>query len=306
MISIKAKPYPILLTACLLLVAGSSAYMSIYGLMSVFMNNAIVVTSMGLGMETGKILIVSYTYRHWKNLTALSRIFYIMIVFVLVFLTSIEVMGFLSQSHIMTSRELRISETAIKGLQKEASILSEQISNIENTLAGLPASYVTRRIHEQKAFGYDQKQVRLLEIVKQQAELEAEMVIDRDHAGPVFAVARIINIYETTAIALFILVLVLVLEPLSIGLTLFATAAWMEAHKEPELKPKPCESNEELINIQKEYNLSVAQILRITGRKKPITCKAWLDSTTPMPEKALRAVKTWAKRRHTSPPHSKK
>ena len=52
--------YPLLITVCLILVAGSSAYMSIYGLISVFSVNARVIMCTGVGMEIGKILIVSY------------------------------------------------------------------------------------------------------------------------------------------------------------------------------------------------------------------------------------------------------
>ena len=289
--------YPILVTVSLLLVAGSSIYMSVYGLMAVFASNATVIICMGLGMEIGKILTVAHLYRNWPNLRRLARSLYILIVSVLVLLTSIEVIGFLSLSHANAIQTLRATQTALKGLQKEAAILKEQLGTLDATLAGLPASYVTRRIKERQSSGYPQKQARLLEIAKQQAEIETRLIQDQTNSGPIYAVARILKINETDAIAMLILILVSVLEPLSIGLTLATSAAW--ATRKTSLNQCPPQSSQgtgtgqELAPIVRQYNLSIAQLASITGRKKAKTCEAWLDGTTPVPAKALQAVRTW-------------
>ena len=286
--------YPVLVTISLLLVSGSSIYMSVYGLMAAFVSDASAVMCMGLGMEIGKILTVAHLYRNWQKLGGLTKSLYVLIVSVLVLLTSIEVIGFLSMSHTSSTKDLRAAETAIKGLKKEATILQEQISTIESTLAGLPVSHVTRRIKEREAFGYEQKQARLLEITKHQAELEAGFIRDQASSGPIFAVAKVLKINETDAIAMLILILVLVLEPLSIGLTVATSAAWMTHKMTAREEPPYDSSNKELIGLQKQFSLSVGQLVRITGRKKPKTCEAWLNGTTPVPTKALQAVQAWA------------
>jgi len=152
--------------------------MSVYGLMAAFSSDASVVMCMGLGMEIGKILTVAHLYRNWQKLGGLTKSLYVLIVSVLVLLTSIEVIGFLSLSHARATQTLRATETTLQGLKKEAAILQEQISATDATLAGLPTSHVTRRIKERKASGYGQKQARLLEITKHQAELEAGFIRD--------------------------------------------------------------------------------------------------------------------------------
>ena len=286
--------YPILVTISLLLVSGSSIYMSVYGLMSAFVSDASVVMCMGLGMEIGKILTVAHLYRNWQKLGGLTKSLYVLIVSVLILLTSIEVIGFLSMSHTSSSKDLRATETALKGLKKEAMILQKQILTIDSTLAGLPTSHVTRRIKERETFGYEQKQARLLEITKQQAELETGFIRDQVSSGPIFAVAKIMKINETDAIAILILILVLVLEPLSIGLTVATSAAWMTHKTTSKEEPQRATSNEELIAFQKQYGLGIGQLASITGRKKPKTCEAWLNGTTPVPAKALQAVQAWA------------
>jgi len=274
--------------------------MSVYGLMAVFKSNVEIIVCMGLGMEIGKILIVSHLYRHWSKLKVLTRSLYILVVTVLVLLTSIEVMGFLAQSHATGTLNLRSTETALKALNKEEETLREQISIIDATLAGLPDSYVSRRINERKASGYNEKQARLLQIAKQQSQLESILLRDQEYAGPIFAVARIMQIDEVQAITIFILLLVIVLEPLSIGLTVATTAAWLTWQSEPAVNAKRSTSTEELNAIQRKYKLTVDQLTGITGRKKTRTCEEWLSGKTPVPAKALRSVKAWASRQRIS------
>ena len=287
--------YPILITISLLLVAGSSAYMSVYGLMSVFLNNKEIIMCMGIGMEIGKILIVSHLYRNWQKLRGLTKSLNILVVSVLVFLTSIEVIGFLAQSHISTSHDLRTAVIALKALNIEEEIIEKQILVIDTTLAGLPSSYVSRRIKERKAASYNEKQSRLLGIAKRKAQLETTILTDKERAGPIFAIAKIMRINETDAIAFLILLLVLVLEPLSVGLTVATSAAWIRQTTTPKIITNKRTSSDDLNSLQRKHKLTVAQIAGITGRKKQKTCKGWINGKTPVPHKALRAVQTWAK-----------
>jgi len=292
--------YPVLLTITLFLVAGSSAYMSVYGLMSVFSNTQRIIMCTGLGMEIGKILIVSYLYLNWQKLNRLTRVLYFLILSVLVLLTSIEILGFLSQSHSSSTRDLMTTRASINALEKEEYFLKGQISVIDNTLEGLPSGYVTRRIKERKASGYDEKQDRLLKIAQEHAQLEKRIILERESAGPVFAAARIMKINESHAIALFILFLVIVLEPLSIGLTVAASAAWTRQRIVPEMKLKPDTSIGEINEIQDKYHLTADQLAKITGRKKTKTCQAWLNGTTPVPPRALKAVEKWVEKQTNS------
>ncbi len=89
--------YPALVTLSLILVFGSSAYMSVSGLLYIFPNSPWIIISMGLGMEIGKILTISHLYRNWEKYRSMMRLCYIIIIAVLTFLTSFDVMGFLSQ-----------------------------------------------------------------------------------------------------------------------------------------------------------------------------------------------------------------
>ena len=218
--------HKILITSALLLVFGTSAYMSIYGLAAVFAGAGMVAVLMGAGMELGKLLTVIHLHRQWSGLRFFMRSFYMIVIAALVMITSFEILGYLSQSHIQGTRDLTLGRTALIALEHEEQLLAGSIATIDITLAGLPAGFVTKRIRERQAAGYDQMQARLVEIAKERSDLEKQCITNRAYAAPIFAAAGIFGIDATRAASIFILVLVMVLEPLSIGLAVAASSAW--------------------------------------------------------------------------------
>jgi hypothetical protein len=288
--------YPTLVTLSLILVFGSSAFMSISGLLSIFSNNTITIISMGLGMEIGKILSISHLYRTWQKNNNFTKVWYIFIILVLTLLTSFEVMGFLSQCHQKSVQDIQIIQSKVEALNDEESVLRSQIHIIDQTLNGLPETHVSRRINERKNSGYSEKQNRLLELIRQKANLETQLISGDDNSNPILAIAKILKMDDSFIISIFIPFLVLILEPLSIGLTIAANSAWINYQKpEPpkNAQPKNQIQTKELNNLQKDYDLSVFQIAKITGRKKLKTCEGWLKGTIPTPQRALAEVQAW-------------
>ena len=221
-----------LVTTALLMVFGTSAYMSVYGLAAVFTAHLPVVVCMGIGMELGKLLVVIHLHRRWLSMRFGGRIFYLSVAAALLMITSCEIMGFLAQSHTVTSRDLTASQATLSALDLEAELLNRQIEVTDTTLAGLPAGYVTRRIVEREKVGYGAARERLLAIARQRADLAADIVDKTAQAGPVFAVARLAGLDPARAATFFILVLVMVLEPLCIGLAVATSAAWLPASQD--------------------------------------------------------------------------
>jgi hypothetical protein len=297
--------YPTLVTLSLILVFGSSAFMSISGLLSIFSNNTITIISMGLGMEIGKILSISHLYRTWQRNNILVKTGYIFIVFVLILLTSFEVMGFLSQCHQKTVQSNHIIQSRVDALSEEEAVLRSQINTIDQTLNGLPKTHVSRRINERKNSGYEDKQNRILEIIKHKAELEAKLISEKDYSNPVSSIAKILKINDSKVISIFIPFLVLILEPLSIGLTIAANSAWMNNKKSippPKTDFKDTKNQtEELQSLQEKHNLTVSQIAKITGRKKLKTCEGWIDGTIPTPPRALAEIQAWVEKEYAKP-----
>ena len=116
-----------LVTIALFLVFGTSAYMSIYGLTAVFTGVTVVVIGMGIGMELGKILTVVHLHRNWRAIGWHARLFFIAVIGALTIITSIEVLGFLTQRHTVSTKALAAIDAQITELNNEAEILRNHI-----------------------------------------------------------------------------------------------------------------------------------------------------------------------------------
>jgi hypothetical protein len=295
--------YRLLITTALALVFGTSAYMSVYGLAAVFAAHLIVVVCMGAGMELGKLLVVIHLHRRWTALNLAARMFYMLVVAILVTITSCEIAGFLAQSHVATASDLESSQAKVAALDQEAALLERQIAVTDQTLAGLPAGYVSRRIAERERTGYGAAQKRLVEISQKRAELTAAIAEKTAHAGPVFAMARLAGLDASTAATVFILVLVSVLEPLSIGLSVASSAAWESGSSESKTvnqrdRATACRTGADTRNafmkIVNDHNLSTKEVAAITGRKRTGTAEAWMNGTARVPPRALKNLRRWA------------
>jgi len=320
----------ILIPIAFVLVWGTSSYMSVAGLTAAIPGNMAVIMLMGCGLELGKISLVIFLHRRWKSLGVLSRAFYIAVALCLTCMTSIEVMGYLSQRHAEAVRGMAVSDARITSLDREAEILRRSINTVDATLAGLPEGYVTRRIVERRKAGYDRMQARLIEIAGIRAGLTKRNIEDTAYSGPVFAAARLMGVGHEQATTLFILALVLIFEPLSLGLAVASSAVMTRADEtgrphghengqpaEPakgghengqsgqrrpktaiEVKSRGYERptlTAELNKLMIDYDLTAADVAAITGKKQAETANAWAAGQPEIPIKALRKLRKWTK-----------
>jgi len=215
----------ILLSLSLTLVWGTTAYMSVGGLMALFGASA-VIACLATGMELGKLACVIHLHRAWDRLPIGGRAFYMAVIAVLVGLTAIEAAGYLIQGHQQGVAGLARASAEIDGLAARQTILRDRIETIDSTLAGLPPGYVTRRIREREAAGYDALQAELLSVTGRLQDLRTGQVSARAEAGPVAALAHLAGVPADRAMLMLVAILVCVMEPLGLGLAVAASAAW--------------------------------------------------------------------------------
>ncbi|MDT8380540.1 MAG: hypothetical protein RQ739_16790 [Desulfotignum sp.] len=105
---------------------------------------------------------------------------------------------------------------------------------------------------------------------------------------------------DSDIITIFIPLLVLILEPLLIGLTIAANSAWNNSRQKTESQKSspsgPRDLTKELQQLQKDYDLSIEQIAKITSRKKLKTCRGWVDGSIPTPPRALAEIQAWVEK----------
>jgi len=214
-----------------------------------------------------------------------------------------EVLGFLTQRHAGSTKDLVAIDSQITELNKEADILRSHIAVVDQALAGLPLGYVTKRFREREAAGYDRIRDRLLEIVREISELKTSKIVSAVYSTPIFAASRIFGLNPEKTISMFVLTIVAVLEPLSIGLAVATGSAWRLGNGRD--RPIVAETAQktakvahpyiiELRELSERHNLKIEDIAEITGRKQGETIKGWLNGKPIIPIKALRLLRRWA------------
>ncbi len=318
--------YPILVTAALLCVWGTTAYMSVCGLAAIFGGQPAVAVALAIGLELGKLITVIHLHRAWRRLTVAARIFYTLVVTILVAVTAIDAGGYLVRSHQQDTAAVTIDRARLSGLGAEEQALRHRIAVVDGTLAQLPEGYVTRRIAERAAAGYDILQQRLAENLAAQNTLKVDLARAQTQAGPIAALAILCRADQGAALIAFVALLVSIMEPLSIGLAVAASMAWSappamrmevpvvsiengrplaETAKlaDPDGRPRPTAEEaahaahpltKELARIVARHNLSIKDLADITGRKQLETVDGWMRGNPVIPIKAMREIRRWA------------
>lgn len=76
-----------------------AAYYSIIGLIAIFPGAAIPVAVMGVVLEIGKLVTISWLYQNWQTVKGVLKYYLTTVVVVLMLITSMGIFGFLSKAH---------------------------------------------------------------------------------------------------------------------------------------------------------------------------------------------------------------
>ena len=221
-----------------------AAYYSIIGLVSIFAAAVLPVAIMGSVLEAGKLVTVSWLYHNWDHTPKALKTYLISAIFVLMFITSLGIFGFLSKAHIdqtlSTSNndiEISILNNQIENKQRSISDkekVIKQLDDIIQTLIdakrirGREGSVAVRKLQEpdRKALTnaiendimvVQELRVRKSVLTKEQVGLEAEI-------GPLAYVSEMIYGEKRVeeSVRLIILIIIFAFDPLAVLLLLAA------------------------------------------------------------------------------------
>ena len=82
-----------------LLIAGSDAFFSVFGLSKLFAGASLPVIIMAGSLEFGKLIAASFLYRYWNKINLLQKIYMTIATITLVLITSAGIFGFLSNAY---------------------------------------------------------------------------------------------------------------------------------------------------------------------------------------------------------------
>ena len=229
-----------------LLIAGSAAAFSVYGLAKLFSGAFISVVIMAGALELGKLVTASFLYRYWKVINWFQKVYMTIATIVLVFITSAGIFGYLSNAYQgatlefeKQSTELLTIEERIEQLDEDKVFLKEEL---EQAISELPDNYITakRKLREEYNPQITQLNQELLEYKTKRADLEIQLVSTGVDVGPAIYLARTFGTDIDTVVKFFIFILIFVFDPLAVMLVVaFNQALKLREENKVLDQPKP-------------------------------------------------------------------
>jgi phage shock protein PspC (stress-responsive transcriptional regulator) len=217
-----------------LLIAGSAAAFSVYGLAKLFSGAFLSVVVMAGALELGKLVTASFLYRYWNVINYFQKVYMTIATIVLVFITSAGIFGYLSNAYQgatlefeKQSTELLTIEERIEQLDEDKVFLKEEL---EQAISELPDNYITakRKLREEYNPQITQINQELLEYKTKRADLEIELVSTGVDVGPAIYLARTFGTDIDTVVKFFIFILIFVFDPLAVMLVIAYNQALLE------------------------------------------------------------------------------
>ena len=209
-----------------LLIAGSAAFFSVFGLSKLFAGATMSVIIMASSLEFGKLVGASFLYRYWSTINNWLKIYMTVGVITLVGITSAGIFGFLSNAYQGATIEfekqtttLLYKEDRLEQLEEDKIYLKEEL---EQSITSLPDNYITakRKLRED----YNPKVLELNDMilnVKQDiSDLKVRLVETGVDVGPAIYLARAFGTDIDTVTKFFILILIFVFDPMAVSLIL--------------------------------------------------------------------------------------
>jgi hypothetical protein len=113
-----------------LILASIAAYYSIFGLSKLFSSQATAVIIMASALETAKLITASYLHRFWKHIKWLSKTYLISALVILMGITSLGIYGFLVSAYQETAYNVREVDQKIALQQNKKTRFESQLKTI--------------------------------------------------------------------------------------------------------------------------------------------------------------------------------
>ena len=217
-----SKHFPILVGLSALLIAGSAAFFSVFGLSKLFAGAQLAVIIMAGSLEFGKLVGASFLYRYWDRITSLHKFYMTTAVGILIVITSAGIFGFLSNAYQgatvtfeKESTALIYKEDRLEQLQEDKVFLKEEL---EAAVAELPDNYRTakRKLREEYQPQINQINKEMIQLKGEIGDLKIALVETGVEVGPAIYIARTFDTDVDTVVKFFILVLIFVFDPMAV------------------------------------------------------------------------------------------
>ena len=209
-----------------LLVAGSAAFFSVFGLSNLFAGAKLSVVVMAGSLEFGKLVAASFLYRFWDNINRLLKIYLVTGVIILVGITSAGIFGYLSNAYQGATINFEKQSTELLALEDRLDVLEEDRvflkQELEDQVESLPENFITakRNLREQYNPQIQVISNDILEVKGRISDLEIELIETGVDVGPAIYLAKAFETDVDNVVKFFIFILIFVFDPLAVSLVL--------------------------------------------------------------------------------------
>lgn len=276
----KNKLFPWIIALSALSVSGSAAFYSVSGLGKMFAGASLQVMVLAGSLEFAKLVTASLLYQYWKKLNMGLKVYLSVATIILIIITSAGIYGFLSSAYQETSFKVQNQDKNIEILDKKISIAQTEIKNFESQIKQksdrlgqlttirtnlqstqdvlIEKSKSTNAVRQQikevdseiKRMDSEisvlndsisSKNTKIASIEQQKLSVSSNADLAKE-VGPLKYIAKLTGSDMDSVVNWYIIVLMLVFDPLAIALVVAANFAFEmnqnENKKEEEMKEK--------------------------------------------------------------------
>ena len=222
----QSRIFPYFVGLAALLVAGSAAFYSVFGLSKLFSGATLAVIIMAGSLEFAKLVSASFLYRYWTKVNLWLKYYMVVGVVTLVLITSAGIFGFLSNAYQgatiefeKESTKLLYKEDRLEQLEEDKTYLKGEL---ELAISELPENYITAKRKLRADYNPKVLEVndQILNIKQEIGDLKTALIETGVDVGPAIYLARIFETDIDTVVKFFIFILIFVFDPMAIALVI--------------------------------------------------------------------------------------
>lgn len=281
---------------CAIGLATFSGYYSVFGISKLFSGGSWSVVGMAAMLEFSKLVVITFLHDHFKLLRTSFKIYLTSAASVLMIITSIGVYGYLTNSYQETAKHIYETQNKITLLDQKKTIFNEQKSKVDTLIKQKTErinSYDKLRLSQENVLNSQltqkgstrglQKNIQSVDkstqtlndeisqlnqksmsISDSVSSIEQEKLLLANSTftselGPLLYLSRIIGLPMDMVVNWFIIILVIVFDPLAVSLVIAANhLKHIEQEKNKEVEEKIKEVDEKIVTTKVEPQITDA------------------------------------------------
>ena len=241
----QSKSFPKLVGLSALLIAGSAAFFSVFGLSKLFAGAQFAVVIMAGSLEFGKLVAASFLYRYWDKINLPHKTYMTIATVILILITSAGIFGFLSNAYQGATVEfekestlLIFKEDRLEQLEEDKLFLKQEL---EAGIADLPDNYRTarRKLREEYQPLIQDVNKNILNLKGDIGDLKAKLVETGVDVGPAIYIARTFDTDVDSVVKFFIFILIFVFDPMAVMFVISYNVTLLDQKKSPKVDDTP-------------------------------------------------------------------